>query len=202
MKITTLSKMTNMKLMNLQLIKIDMKKICFIAISLFCSMVVSAQKFLSSKEMLKMMSREYAAACNEMSKVPGYKKIDLCDGTAFYKNCTADVLSLASNPDLCWVSISNAKIGLSTCVSICYYPGDMDVYRVETIVYGKNAAQGWISQLREMGYKTSKTSHFGRNKEWEYKKSGEDCVFTLQFHQEENEYLLRVFNPNYLYPGS
>ena len=66
--------------MNLQLIKIDMKKICFIAISLFCSMVVSAQKFLSAKEMLKMMYREYAAACNAMSKVPGYKKIALCDG--------------------------------------------------------------------------------------------------------------------------
>ena len=92
MKTTTLIKMINLKLMNLQLIKIDMKKICFIAISLFCSMVVSAQKFLSAKEMLKMMYREYAAACNAMSKVPGYKKIDLCDGTAFYKNCTADVL--------------------------------------------------------------------------------------------------------------
>ena len=202
MKITTLSKMTNMKRMNLQLIKIDMKKICFIAIALFYSMAVSAQKFLSAKEMLKMMSREYAAACNAMSKVPGYKKIALCDGTAFYKNCTADVLSLASNPDLCWVSISNAKIGLSTCVSICFYPGDMDVYRVETIVYGKTAAQGWISQLREMGYKTSKTSHLGNDKEWVYKKNGENCVFTLQFDKDTNKYCLTVFNPHYLYPGS
>lgn len=174
-----------------------MKKICFVAIALFCSMVASAQQLLSAKEMLKMMSREYAAACQAMGRVPGYKKLDLGNGTAFYKNCTADVMSLASNPNQGWVEISNAKEGQSTCVSIYYLPGDMDVYRVETIVYGKSAAQGWMTQLREMGYKTTQTNNFGYDKEWQYKKIGEDCVFTLHYSQRKNEYNLTVFNPNY-----
>ena len=43
-----------------------MKKVCFIAIALLCSIAASAQQFLSAKEMLKMMSREYAAACQAM----------------------------------------------------------------------------------------------------------------------------------------
>ena len=153
-----------------------MKKVCFIAIALLCSIAASAQQFLSAKEMLKMMSREYAAACQE--------------------NCTAEVMSVGSNASQGWVEISNAKVGQSTCVSIYYLPGDMDVYRVETIVYGKDAAQGWMSQLRDMGFKTAKTDSFGNDKEWQYKKIGEDCVFTLHYSSRQNEYNLIVFNPN------
>jgi len=173
-----------------------MKKVCFIAIALLCSIAASAQQFLSAKEMLKMMSREYAAACQAMGRVPGYKKLDLGNGTAFYKNCTAEVMSVGSNASQGWVEISNAKVGQSTCVSIYYLPGDMDVYRVETIVYGKDAAQGWMSQLRDMGFKTAKTDSFGNDKEWQYKKIGEDCVFTLHYSSRQNEYNLKVFNPN------
>lgn len=176
-----------------------MKKVFIVAIALLCSIAASAQQFLSAKEMLKMMSREYAAACHAMGHVSGYKQKNLVNGTAFYKQCKIEEVSLASNPDFSWVKISNVKQGISTCVAIYCYPGDMDVWRVETTVFGKKAALPWISQLKSMGFKTTKTDKMGNDKEWVYKKNGESCEFTLHFDPDDNGYCLTIFDPNYTY---
>lgn len=175
------------------------KKIVSLITALYCAMSMSAQSFLGANEMLKMMGKEYAVACYAMGKMPGYKQKGLAAGTAFYKNCTIEVMSIASNPNQSWPVVSNAKEGLSTCVAIYYLPGDMDVYRVEAIVYGKKAAQLWVSQLQKMGFKTTEAYSLGYSKEWHYKKSGEECTFTLHYVHDKNEYTLTVFNPYYLY---
>lgn len=176
-----------------------MKKLCLIAVALLCSIAANAQQFLSASEMLKMMSREYAAACHAMGRVKGYKQKDIGNGTAFYKQCKVEAYSLSTNTDFTDVTISNFKEGLSSCVVIYYYPGDMDVWRVETTVFGKKAALPWISQLKRMGFKTTKTNQMGDSKEWIYRKSGENCEFSLYYEPRGERYCLRIYDPTYTY---